>query len=235
MTDDEKQTLFTEVYELIDIFNEYSPIQENGTFIAEAIKPTILAMIDFIIQNKQEAQALKDWLDTTDFWTAPASTKFHGNYKCGLSLHTLKVIHQSLVFTVPLIESYLKSPKANQYNITAEDIFIAALSHDFCKTNFYGVEYRNTKDITGNWIKQPFYKTKSETRNLGHGNESVLQLLEIMPSFIKKRYVLEAISRHMGFSDLSESEGFNYSNFLENPLVLLLQLADQTASQWFGY
>ena len=82
-------------------------------------------------------------------------------------------------------------------------------------------------------IKKPFYKTKSENRNLGHGNESVLQLLKIMPSFINKRYVLEAVSRHMGFSDLSESESYNYSNFLQNPLVLLLQVADQTASQWF--
>ena len=54
-----------------------------------------------------------------------------------------------------------------------------------------------------------------------------------MPSFINKRYVLEAVSRHMGFSDLSESESYNYSNFLQNPLVLLLQVADQTASQWF--
>ena len=199
MTDDQKQELYTDIYELLDIFNEFSPIKDDGTFILEAIKPTVHEMIDYTVSDSNEAAALKDWLDKTDFWTAPASTKFHG-----------------------------------KYTITAEDIFIAAFCHDFCKTNFYGVEYRNTKDITGNWIKQPFYKTKSETRNLGHGNESVLILLEIMPSFIKKRYVLEAISRHMGFSDLSESESYNYSNFLDNPLVILLQLADQTASQWFN-
>ena len=55
-----------------------------------------------------------------------------------------------------------------------------------------------------------------------------------MPSMINNRMVLEAVSRHMGFSDLSDSETYNYSNFLENPLVILLQLADQTAAQWFG-
>ena len=104
---------------------------------------------------------------------------------------------------------------------------------DFCKTGFYGVEYRNTKDITGNWIKQPFYKTKNENRNLGHGNESVLMMIEILPSIINNRMVIEAVSRHMGFSDLSDSETFNYSNFLQNPLVVLLQTADQTAAQWF--
>lgn len=132
------------------------------------------------------------------------------------------------------MENFWTCPNANKYDISAEDIFIAALCHDFCKTNFYGVEYRNTKDITGNWVKQPFYKTRSDNRNLGHGNESVLQLLEVMPSYVKNRTVLEAISRHMGFSDLSESESYNYSLFLQNPLVLLLQLADQSAAQWFN-
>lgn len=234
MTEEAKKELYTDIYELIDIFNEFSPLQSNGTFLVDAIKPTIHEMIDYVVKDTNEAMSLKDWLDKTDFWTAPASTKFHGNYKCGLSIHTLKVIQQTLFFAKTLLDNYFESPIGNKYEITAEDIFIAALCHDFCKTNFYGVEYRNTKDITGNWVKQPFYKTKIESRNLGHGNESVLILLEIMPSFIKKRYVLEAVSRHMGFSDLSDSEKYNYSNFLDNPLVLLLQLADQTASQWFN-
>ncbi len=234
MTEIQTQELFTDVYELLDIFNEFNPIQADGNYILEAVKPTIIEMIDYIVKSAEEAAALKDWLDKTDFWTAPASTRFHGNFKGGLSLHTLKVIQQALIFTKPLIDIFLTSPGAKNYDISAQDIFISALCHDFCKTNFYGVEYRNTKDITGNWVKQPFYKTKNESRNLGHGNESVLMMLEIMPSYIHKRYVLEAVSRHMGFSDLSESEKYNYSNFLSNPLVLLLQLADQTASQWFN-
>lgn len=234
MDETQKTELYTDVYEMLDIFNEFQPIQNNGTFIAEAIKPTIIELIDYAVKDTAEASALKDWLDKSDFWTAPASSRYHGNFKYGLSLHTLKVVQQSLIFAKTLLDNFFNSPIGNKYTITAEDIFLAALCHDFCKTNFYTVEYRNTKDITGNWIKQPFYKTRSETRNLGHGNESVLLAVEIMPSLLKKRYVLEAISRHMGFSDLSDSESFNYSNFLDNPLVLLLQLADQTASQWYN-
>lgn len=231
MTIDFLKQFNTEVDELLDIIDEFSVITNNN-YNLESIKPTILEMINFIIKNKDEANALIDWMDHSDFWIAPASTKFHGNFKCGLSLHTLIVIRQVLIFAKNLMENFYNSPNRNLYEISVEDIFISALSHDFCKTNFYGVEYRNTKDINGNWIKQPFYKVKSESRNLGHGNESVLILLEIMPSLIKKRYVIEAISRHMGFSDLSSSEEYNYSNFLQNPLVILLQLADQTASQW---
>ena len=89
--------------------------------------------------------------------------------------------------------------------------------------------------MNGNWIKKPFYKTKSDNRNLGHGNESVLLMLQVMPSLINNRPVLEAVSRHMGFSDLSDSETYNYSVILQNPLVILLQTADQTAAQWFNF
>lgn len=234
MTDLEINKLFSDVYELLDIFNEFTPIHNDGTFSPEAVRPCINEMIDFIVENEDESAALKDWLDTSDFWTAPASTRFHGNFKGGLSLHTLLVTKQALVFAKPVLENFFTSPGADKYTITAKDIFISTLAHDFCKTNFYGVEYRNTKDINGNWIKQPFYKTKNDNRNLGHGNESVLMLLQIIPSYINNRMVIEAISRHMGFSDLSESEKYNYSNFMQNPLVVLIQLADETAAQWFN-
>ena len=56
-----------------------------------------------------------------------------------------------------------------------------------------------------------------------------------MPSMIKNRTVIEAVSRHMGFCDLTESETYNYSNFLQNPLVILLQLADQSAANWYDF
>ncbi len=234
MTEQEQQLLYEQINGLLDIYNQNPVILENGTFVPDAIKPKLIEMINFIVSDDGDRAALLDWLDKTDFWIAPASTRFHGNFKYGLSLHTLKVIHMSLVFTQSIFDNFIKSPQNQFYSVTAQDIFIAALSHDFCKTNFYAIEYRNTKDITGNWVKTPCYKTKNDNRNLGHGNESVLMLLQIMPSYINKRYVLEAVSRHMGFSDLSDNEMYNYSNFLQNPLVVLLQLADQTAAQWFN-
>lgn len=234
MTEEEKNQLFSDINELNDIFDEFSPIQNNNTFLNDAIKPCCLEMINFIIKDKNDAASLVDWLERTDFWTAPASSRFHGNFKFGLSLHSLMVVRQTLQFAKPVLENFFNSPNGNKYQISAEDVFLAAFCHDFCKTNFYTIEYRNTKDITGNWIKVHCYKTRTDNRSLGHGNESVLMLLEIMPSLIKKRHVIEAISRHMGFSDLSESESYNYSNFLQNPLVVLIQLADQTAAQWYN-
>lgn len=235
MTREEITTLYTQCDDILKIIDENNPIQSNGTFIVEYLKASFDAMFKYLF-TEDEINRMNGWLNKTDFWTAPASSRFHGNFKCGLSLHTFKVVQQCFIFAKTVLENFFTSPEADKikYTITAKDIFVSAFAHDFCKTGFYGVEFRNTKDITGNWIKQPFYKTKSDNRNLGHGNESVLMLLEAFPEYIQKRYVLEAISRHMGFSDLSESEGYNYSNFLQNPLVILLQLADQTAAQWFG-
>ena len=67
MTDLEKNTLFTEVYELLDIFNEYTPIQRDGVFIVDAVKLCYTQMIDYIVKDLSEAANLKDWLDNADF------------------------------------------------------------------------------------------------------------------------------------------------------------------------
>ena len=81
MTDEEKNELFTDVFEMLDIYKEYSPLHSDGSSNIDNVKPAIINMIDYIIKEPMEAAALKDWLDNTDFWTAPASTKFHGNFK----------------------------------------------------------------------------------------------------------------------------------------------------------
>ena len=131
MTDEQKNELFTDVYELLDIYKEYSPLHADGSSNLENIKPAIINMIDYIMKDPMETAALKDWLDSTDFWTAPASTKFHGNFKSGLSLHTVMVIKQALEFAKPVLENFFTSPEADKYTITAKDIFLSALVHDF--------------------------------------------------------------------------------------------------------
>lgn len=233
MTNEELNSLSLQIDSLLDIFEQNQPVSKNGSFNIETVKLTIIKMLDLTITDSLSAQKLKDWMESNEFWTSPASTKFHCNVKGGLAAHSLMVIYQSLIFAMPLFHNFANTKRAAQYTISASDIFIAALAHDFCKANFYATEMRKTKNYEGNWVYEPFYKVRSESRNLGHGNESVLRLLEIMPELIKNRTVLEAVSRHMGAYDLSENEGYNYTNFLQNPLVMLLQLADQTAAQWW--
>lgn len=232
MTGTEVTALKEEINKYLEIFNQNEPIKADGTFDTERIKDTVCRMTDLSL-SETDAKNFKDWMETHEFWTSPASSKFHCNVKGGLSAHSLMVVYQSLVFAGPLLENFAVTKRSAAYSFTASDIFIAAIAHDFCKAGFYQTEFRKTKSFDGNWSYEPYFKVKPESRNLGHGNESVLNLLEALPDYIRKRPVLEAISRHMGFSDISESEGYNYSNFLQNPLVILIQLADQTAAQWW--
>lgn len=237
------QTFEAQVKKLLDIYEAYEPIDGAKRFDLQKVKGCIEEMAEYIISNADECADFKDWMVHHEFYTSPASTKFHGDWESGLCVHSLMVTVQALKFATAIKANFEQSavgyellhspaPQIN-FDFTAEDVFIAAIAHDFCKASSYKIEFRNTKDISGNWVKKPMYKTKPELRNLGHGNESVLMLLETMPSIIKRRHVVEAISRHMGFSDLTDTEKMNYSNFLQNPLLVLLQLADETAAAWW--
>lgn len=224
--------LFLQIDGLLEIYNNFCPITNEG-FSIEKVKSTYNEMIQFIISDNFERENLLNYLNSTDFYKAPASTRFHGDFESGLCVHTLQVIYQSLKFAKVVFSDFYVSKMADKFIFSAQDIFLAALCHDFCKVNSYETSFRNVKDVFGNWVKKSFYKTKDDLRNLGHGNESVLIMLELVPSAIKRRPLIEAVSRHMGFSDLTDLERINYSSFLQNPLVILLQLADQTASAWY--
>lgn len=234
MTEEEIVQLSNETKKLVEIFESHKCITSDE-FSVDEIKKCIEEMAQACIENKEECQALLTWMEDHEFYTSPASTKFHGDFTSGLCVHSLMVTYQALKLAPSIFSDWAKCKYSSNFSFDAQDIFVAAMSHDFCKAGFYSTRFKNSKDIFGNTKKTPYFIVKSEVRNLGHGNESVLLLLESMPSYLKKRGVLEAISRHMGFSDITDTEKMNYSNFLQNPLVILIQLADQTASGWYDY
>ncbi len=234
MTQEEFGKLISGTKELISIYNNYMPITTEGYDLPK-VKETIVTMTQKSVEDQEECKALIQWMEDHEFFTSPASTRFHGDFDGGLCVHSLQVAYQALKFTESFLTDFMTTKYAEKYTFTAGDVFIAAIVHDFCKAGFYTVNFRNTKDIFGNWVKKPYFTVKDDNRNLGHGNESVLLLLESMPSMLRKRTVIEAVSRHMGFSDVTTGEMMNYSNFLQNPLVLLIQAADQMASGWYDY
>lgn len=197
------------------------------------IRTIIEEMALVALNNDNERKSLLGYLSSSDFYDAPASTIFHGSFSGGLASHTLCVIMESLRLAPAIFREWAATPAySDKIVITASDIFISALCHDLCKVNFYSSELRNRKDSKGRWEQYKHYIVKPDNRNLGHGGESCLQLIKLCPSYIDNRLVLEAIKAHMGFSDLSPTEAKNYNNLLDNPLVLLLQIADQIASFW---
>ena len=171
------------------------------------------------LMRKTERAGVEDmlkWLDTTDFYSAPASTRYHGSYPGGLVQHTLNVAYE----LKQLVDFYdVKIPK--------DSILICALGHDFCKINTYketivNVPPQRTK--SGKWEQQQGYK-KDEYLKLGHGAKSLSTLQDFITL---KDYEKEAIYWHMGAFDLGQYNNINdlSKTFEENPLAFLLHIAD---------
>lgn len=91
---------------------------------------------------------LLDWLNHSDFFTAPASTRFHGNHEGGLLEHSINV-YNSLV-------SLLENTGLKE-NYSNETIAIVALLHDVCKVNYYKKGTRNVKE-NGVWVQKEVYE-----------------------------------------------------------------------------
>lgn len=156
---------------------------------------------------------LLDWLLKTDFFTAPASTKFHCACHGGLVQHSVNVYNV-------LMEKHFNPKEDNQ-----ESFAICALLHDLCKAQFYKVSTRNVKnDETGKWEKQPFYMVE-DIFPYGHGEKSVFLIERFMRL---KTSEAMAIRWHMGgFDDTAKSGGFAISLAYDKyPLAVKLHLAD---------
>ena len=175
--------------------------------------------------NREGADKLLEYLQSKncDFFTAPASTKFHCSYEGGLCEHSLNVYD--------CLKSYASSQRAIeqfQLSFSDESITISALLHDICKINTYTVSTRNVKnDKTGQWEKIPYYDY-NDTLPYGHGEKSVY----IVSGFMRlTREEAMAIRWHMGFS--GEENVKLIGNALRMyPLALALSIADAEASSF---
>ena len=161
------------------------------------------------------------FLENSDFFKAPASTRFHGDYEGGLVEHSLKVYE--------ILEEKLKNVPI-QHNISSDTVKIVALLHDICKVNYYKVDYRNAKNELGVWEKVPYY-TVEDTIPYGHGEKSVMMITEYIKLSAEEKY---AIRWHMGLSEPKEIYGTLAQAFSKYPLALFLFEADLEATYLFG-
>lgn len=181
---------------------------------------------DFIAIYKQEIRreggdALLEYLKKSDFFTAPASTRFHLAEEGGLCAHSLNVFYR-------LKELVANEAKPWAENVSDETVAICGLLHDVCKTGTYKVDYKNQKQPDGSWAQVPYY-TIEEVLPYGHGEKSVY----IINGFMRlTREEAMAINWHMGGFDERNSKGGKvmaaaYEKF---PLCVLVHAADLMAS-----
>lgn len=157
---------------------------------------------------------------SSDFFTAPASTRFHGSYEGGLVEHSLHV-YECLV-------DYLERERVkNTYNLLVdqESIAIVALLHDLCKVNCYKLGTRNVKDEKGVWHTVPTYEFE-DTLPYGHGEKSVYIISGYMKLTREESF---AIRYHMGFSGTEDSRSVGAA-FEMFPLAFALATADMEAT-----
>ncbi len=164
---------------------------------------------------------LLEYLKNSDFFTAPASAKFHMAEVSGLCQHSINVYNR-LVWAVKndLGENY-----AEKYS--DETLAIVGLLHDLCKVNFYTVEYRNAKE-NGAWVSKPFYKV-DERFPFGHGEKSVFIVSQFMKLTADEAM---AINWHMGgFDDRVRGGSYSASEaYGKYKLAIYAHVADLLAT-----
>ena len=161
------------------------------------------------------SEKLLTWMEGTDFFTAPASTRFHGACAEGLVMHSLNVYHA-------LMEQLEEGD-------SPESFAICALLHDLCKANFYKKGIRNVKnEATGQWEKVPSYSVE-DMFPYGHGEKSVFLIERFMKLKVEEAV---AIRWHMGgFDDAVRGGSFALSGAFEKyPLAVKLHIADLEAT-----
>ena len=161
------------------------------------------------ISRKGSAELL-EWIQKTDFFTAPASTKFHCACESGLVIHSVSVYNT-------MMEKHF-----DEENDSHESFAICALLHDLCKAQFYKVSTRNVKnDDTGQWEKVPYYSIE-DSFPYGHGEKSVFLIERFMRLRLDEAM---AIRWHMG--GFEDSGGYSISQAYDRyPLAVKLHLAD---------
>ena len=190
----------------------------------EALKLEFIALLKST--NRENINNVIDWLENkSDFFRAPSSTAYHGNFEGGLLIHSMNVYKIAIG-----IYNHLKTIKTD-LNIDENSIIIAALLHDMCKVNFYSPKTKYRKTDFGGWEEYQGYEIIDQFP-FGHGEKSVL-LLQMLDLKLTVDEML-AIRWHMGSWDggmLSNETKFAYSTANSNyPLCLIIQSADNMAS-----
>ena len=176
-------------------------------------------------------EKLVEYIRKTDFYTAPASTKYHGCHEGGLLEHSLNV------YKCLMAKKNSETWREVFQNITDENIIITALLHDLCKTNFYVVEMKNKKvysetgtkmDSNGryDWVSVPGYSIEDKNP-MGHGEKSVIMIMNFIKLVPNETY---GILFHMGFTLPKEEWNTLSAAIQKHPFIIAVHEADLEAT-----
>lgn len=187
------------------------------------VKDKILEKL--IIIKREGMQELIKYIETkTDFFTAPASTKYHSNFEGGLAEHSWLVR-----------DLFSKKNEQFAFGLSEDTITICAIGHDVCKCNFYKKGIKNIKsgkktDYKGkevdNWIEQEVWEIDDQLP-LSHGHKSIILLQRFIPL---SEFEVLAIAWHMGLPEDYESKQAYNKAVLKYPAIVTLHTSDIESS-----
>ena len=216
---DHEQQAFTEY--VSSVFSDDIKLFLEQPHDAFGYREFIVSIFEKVFNRNPDDSIWKllDYLDNeSDFFTCPASTKFHGNEQQGLVRHSLLVCANGIK-----LAPFMLSGDVDMYYLV-----ISCLFHDLCKVNMYEIKTRNVKnEDTGSWEKLPYYKVRDSYISYGHGIESMLRLNKYiaMPDSWN-----QAIRWHMGAYDISPLDRYALENaMLKFRETLFLHTADMLA------
>ena len=171
--------------------------------------------------KREGADKLLEYLmsPASDFFTAPASARYHNSFEGGLCDHSVNVYECLL--------SYLESDRAKAFGFeySRESIAIVALLHDLCKVGVYKKGFRNVKDEKGVWQRVDTFEYDDKLP-YGHGEKSVYIINGYMRLTREEAF---AIRYHMGYSSTEDPRNVS-SAFEMFPLAFALSTADSEAT-----
>ena len=195
--------------------------------MAEQTNPNI-ERFESLLRSTERAgmDSLMEFIRKSDFYTAPASTRYHSCHEGGLLEHTLNVYDR-------LVSKFNDELWKDKVDVGSDSLIIAALLHDLCKCYFYGTELKNKKEYSDkgaksdsngrfDWVTVPSY-TVDDKIPYGHGEKSVMMVEEYIKLKPMERY---AIRWHMGFSEPKENWNTLGTAMRKYPLILALHMAD---------
>lgn len=182
--------------------------------------------------NRQGVDKLLEWLTSNDcdFFEAPSSAVYHGNYKGGLCEHSLNV-YKCLKHLIELYGRMMPEFGKEAVKYSDDEIKIVALLHDLCKVQYYRPQEKFYKDENNRWQTYIGYAVDDKFP-FGHGEKSCF--------FIQRFFMLTgpealAIRWHMGYEksglhlDTTEKKSIGDAwNIV--PLAYLLHQADSMSA-----
>ena len=172
--------------------------------------------------KREGADKLLDYLMSSDFFSAPASARYHSAYEGGLLDHSLNVYDCLCAY---LNRDYVREKFKLSYS--EETIAIVSLLHDICKVNVYKPGYRNVKNEPGKWEQVPTFEFDDKLP-YGHGEKSVYMITPFMKLTREEAF---AIRYHMGFSNVDDQRNVGKA-FEMFPLAFALSTADMEATYY---